>query len=217
MDGKLVLLSEFTAGFEIVRRELPAAADGCRVLFIPTAARGEGWEPENEKHVLPFERLGFEVEMFDLEGADPATTKDKVSGADIVYVGGGNTFHLLKHMRASGFADLVRGFIERGGTYLGSSAGTVAVCPDIGFAATVDDRSKGDGDDRGLGLVDLPILPHVENRWVGDQVQAIAESMWAEGQGFYDLRDDEGIVVDANGIRRVDVVAVPSDIARDAP
>lgn len=63
-------------------------------------------------------------------------------------------------MRESGFFDEIGARVDRGLVYVGSSAGSVAATPDIGYAASVDDPSKGGNHGTGgLGFVDRPVLP----------------------------------------------------------
>nr|WP_250808085.1 Type 1 glutamine amidotransferase-like domain-containing protein [Neorhizobium tomejilense] len=198
----IILASEMTGCFPTIRDEGLARARGTRLLYIPTAAYGEGWEPEYERHILPFENSGFAVTMFDLEGKNRAEVAIALSRSDVVYVGGGNTFHLLLHMKASGFYDLVGGEVEQGLVYIGSSAGSVAATPDIAYAASVDDPSKGRGVDTiGLGFIDRPVLPHSNHPEFSPYVRTIADRLDGEGTMYFALDDDEAVIVDEHGPR----------------
>ena len=65
-------------------------------------------------------------------------------------------------MKKKGVDALVRDFIDRGGAYLGSSAGSVVMAKDIGYIARMDDASAAPElkDFRGIGYVDFCVLPH---------------------------------------------------------
>lgn len=170
---------------------------GGRLLHIPTAATGEGWTPD-PADLARLAEIGFEVvslELADLPGRIPVDALDRF---DAVYVGGGNTFFLLKHMKRTGFFDLVKDAVAAGMLYIGSSAGSVVATPDIGYAEEIDDRTLGDGDDTGLAFVGFSILPHMDHETMGPPVRRQFEA-WDGGQVFA-LKDGQAIVIRDNRI-----------------
>lgn len=86
--------------------EIEPRPQGKRVVFIPTASAVEPWGPARtalSKHAL--QRLGFEVEQLDVENMPSDSAEDithKITEADCIYVGGGNTFFLLQELRRTG-------------------------------------------------------------------------------------------------------------------
>ena len=44
---------------------------------------------------------------------------------DIIFVEGGNTFYLLKAMRACNFEKIIRKLLKEGKVYIGASAGSI--------------------------------------------------------------------------------------------
>jgi dipeptidase E len=201
---KIVLASETTGCFPAITSEGLDHARGRRLLYIPTASYGEGWEPDYERHIRPFESQGFSIRMFDLADKDSGSVDAALAGSDAVYVGGGNTFHLLRHMRQSGFFDLIGGYLASGVVYIGSSAGSVVATPDIAYAASVDDPSKGAGVlTGGLSLIDRPVLPHFDHPDFSVHVRRIADGFDAVGTPYFALNDDEALVVDGFGTRLV--------------
>lgn len=81
--------------------------------------------------------------------------------ADLLWVGGGNTFRLLDHVRRHGFVDAVQEFQRSGGDYYGGSAGAVLACESIAIAEGHDSNEPGLTDLDGLGLISgATILPH---------------------------------------------------------
>ena len=119
--------------------------------------------------------LGAEVDLetwSDLSGHHPG----EMAAADLLFVGGGNTFRLLDHVRGAGFEQAVRDFVARGGDYYGGSAGAILGCSDIGVAVGLDENEVGLTDLTGLGLVrDLAVLPHY------DPMQAATAREWSCG------------------------------------
>jgi dipeptidase E len=96
-----------------------------RVLFIPFALYDRDAYAATARE--RFQRMGYELESLHTS-SNPRTS---VNEAEAIFIGGGNTFRLLKTLHE---LDLVRQIKERalaGMPYIGSSAGTVVACPTI--------------------------------------------------------------------------------------
>jgi dipeptidase E len=78
---------------------------------------------------------------------------------DALLVGGGDCLYLCYWMRQSGLAGLLPSLRET--VYVGVSAGSMVVAPN--FGETYDGRNPPTGSDRGLGLVDFSLLPHLDH------------------------------------------------------
>jgi dipeptidase E len=78
---------------------------------------------------------------------------------DALLVGGGDCLYLCYWMRQSGLAGLLPSLRET--VYVGVSAGSMVVAPN--FGETYDGRNSPTGSDRGLGLVDFSLLPHLDH------------------------------------------------------
>lgn len=88
-----------------------------RVAFIPYAAHDHAAYTAKVRERLA--RMGLEV------------TGDDFQGADALFVGGGNTFRLLKTLQERGLIERLRGAVRGGLPYIGSSAGSVITSPTI--------------------------------------------------------------------------------------
>ena len=89
-----------------------------RVAFVPFAAFDH--DAYTAKVSERFGRMGFTVipiEQFDT--------------ADAIFVGGGNTFRLLKKLQDRSLMDAIRQRVRDGLPYIGSSAGSVITAPTI--------------------------------------------------------------------------------------
>lgn len=200
----VILASQMTGCMDAITSIASERADGVRLLYVPTAAYGENWEPDPATDILPFSRAGFDVEIYDLRGKNRIQTENALDRSHVVFVGGGNTFFLLHHMHESGFFDAIGPRVAQGLVYVGSSAGAVVATPDIGYAASVDDPSKGGRHgDGGLGFVDRPVLPHIDHAAFAPYVREIADAFEKAGQEYYGLCDDEAVVLEDGVVRLV--------------
>lgn len=84
-----------------------------------------------------------------------------IESTEMVIVGGGNTFQLLKECRSRGLLAPIVDVVKRGALYIGWSAGSNLACPTI---RTTNDMPIVDpqGFDA-LGLFPLQINPHFTN------------------------------------------------------
>lgn len=202
-NKRLILASEFDlvadriAALEVMRSR-------SSVLFIPTASYYKDWQSYFEQKVRPvFEKMSILADVFDLTGATKETVAQKLSGFDIVYVGGGNTFYLLEKMKACDFSSALNDFFNRGGLYIGSSAGAVVCAHDIGYIAPMDDPSAANLQDyKGLCLVDRPVVPHTDSKDCAKICADILSSLEAHHILAAPLSDHEFLVIDHNKTER---------------
>ncbi|MGE0406294.1 MAG: dipeptidase PepE [Candidatus Korobacteraceae bacterium] len=98
---------------------------GARVLFVPYALYDH--DAYAEVACPRFRAMGYACESIH-RSADPHRA---VLEAEAVFVGGGNTFRLLKTMYDLQLLGLVRNRVREGMPYIGSSAGSNLACPTI--------------------------------------------------------------------------------------
>jgi dipeptidase E len=82
-----------------------------------------------------------------------------VEEVDALLVSGGDVFYLCRWMRESGLAEILPSLRET--TYVGVSAGSILTAP--AFGETYNDPARPYVIDRGLGLVDVALLPHLDH------------------------------------------------------
>ena len=99
-----------------------------------------------------------------------------VREADALLVSGGDVFYLCRWMRESGLADLLPSL--RQSVYVGVSAGSMVTAPI--FGETYDDPDRPFVIDKGLGLVDFALLPHVDHPAHPESSMARVAGMAAE-------------------------------------
>ena len=126
-----------------------------RVLFIPYALFDrDAYAAQAQKR---FERMGFVLESIHKAG-DPQAA---VNNAESIFVGGGNTFRLLKALYDSEVLALIRRRVDDGMPYIGSSAGANVAGPTI--KTTKDMPIVQPPSFYALGLVPFQISPHFQD------------------------------------------------------
>ncbi|WP_109529233.1 MULTISPECIES: Type 1 glutamine amidotransferase-like domain-containing protein [Nocardia] len=189
-----------------------------RVAVIPNAcdAWPHYWNAIDSIDMIPLRSLGYRPEVFDLRDfiGHPADLERQLAEFPMVWVRGGNTFVLRAQFARSG-ADLVLPRLLAADTlvYAGYSAGACLLTPDLHGLETSDDPGEvvttcgieplWDG----LGLVDRPIVPHLNSpldpEGSGDR---LAEDFRANGVRYWGLTDDDVVLVDGD---RVEVLRTP--------
>jgi dipeptidase E len=142
-----------------------------QIAIITTAARDKERNQWSVRAAEQITELGHIPTFIDLELAD----QRDLNQFEGIYVCGGNTFYLLKWARQSKLGEQVLSLLERGGSYLGVSAGSIIPCPSIAIAAEVNpdpyDPAWGVDDLTGMNLVPFHIGAHYQ---VADEPAVVA-------------------------------------------
>ena len=125
---------------------------GRRIAFVPFAVYDRGRYVTQAR--LRFERMGRELTSLH----DVSNSRRTLQEADAVFVGGGNTFRLLKGLYDFGLLDALRSTVENGVPYIGSSAGAIVAGPSL--RTTKDMPVVQPPSFAALGIVDFQISPH---------------------------------------------------------
>jgi dipeptidase E len=122
-----------------------------RAVFVPFAAVSLPWEEFAAKVGEALAALGIVVEVIRSAG--------DVLDAELIVVGGGNTFQLLRECRQRGLLEMIRNRVaEEGVRYLGWSAGANLACPTI--KTTNDMPIVQPPSFEALGILPFQINPH---------------------------------------------------------
>lgn len=158
-----------SSSFSIVAKLLPEfygdSLAGKTIAFIPTASNTEkvNFYVESGKKALI--KLGATLNVLDISTAKKSDITKTIRDADLIYVSGGNTFFLLQEMKRTGADKLIKNAINSGTCYIGESAGSIIMSPNIEYVQTMDsiaDAPKLRKFD-GLNEIDLYPLPHHTN------------------------------------------------------
>ena len=159
IDGakKLLLISNSTLygrGYldhvEMEIRDFLGSAS--QVVFIPFALYE--WGKCAQKAAARFAEMGFALTSIH----DVSNVRRTIEQADAIFVGGGNTFRLLKGLHEHALIAPIRARVAAGAPYIGSSAGSIVACPTL--KTTKDMPVVQPPSFEALDLVPFQISPH---------------------------------------------------------
>jgi dipeptidase E len=129
-------------------------------LLITTAAENKS---KNKYSILAKKQLlsyGVnKVKYFDLE----KNKNINLSDFGIVYVCGGNTFKLMKYVNNTNFTTSIKKFLEKDGLYIGVSAGSIILGPNIEIAGCGKNGDKNIVNLKnlsGMNILPYSVSPH---------------------------------------------------------
>lgn len=126
-----------------------------RVLFFPYALHDR--DAYAAKARERFAAMGYELSSAHDAGDPPVA----IARADAIFIGGGNTFRLLKALQDFNLLEPIRRRIREGAPYIGSSAGSNVAGPTIKTTKDMPIVQPRSFDS--LGLVPFQISPHFQD------------------------------------------------------
>lgn len=197
----LILTSAGMRVVDEIVKILPKSPREVNLAHIITAAKVEEDTSFLERDKKKMRELGFRIEDIDIEGRDYSSLKELLETKDAVYVQGGNSFYLLKQVRASGFDQVAKELIEKGTLYIGASAGSYLACPTIEMTTWKhQDRNRyGLTDLTAMNLVPFLITVHYQPEYR----ELIKESARGAEYPVRVLTDDQAFLVKDNEVRLV--------------
>jgi len=156
-ERKLLLISNSTVhgkGYlDHVQDEIKDfLGSAARVVFVPFAVYDRG--AYAVKAIERFRELDFELRSIH----DISNMQRAIHQAGAIFVGGGNTFRLLKGLYDSNLLAAIRETVEEGTPYIGSSAGSIVACPTLKTTKDMPVVQPPSFD--ALGLIPFQISPH---------------------------------------------------------
>lgn len=97
------------------------------IVFIPYAAVTFSYDEYTAKVNGSLNEVGLNVKgihTFD-------NPRQAVQNADVIMIGGGNTWKLTRTLQENGLIDIIRQKVQRGTPYIGWSAGSNVACPTL--------------------------------------------------------------------------------------
>lgn len=191
----LFLTSSGTPALPEIIQLLPFKPDGRKVSYVTTASVVDGVAPEwMSANIEVIEKAGFIVDPIDIATLTPEDMEKSFSGSDLIWVGGGNTLYLLQEVRKSGFDGYVTNKILEGVPYVGHSAGSIILGPDIEFELYAS-RNPELTSYEGLNLFPFAPYVHFDAEWTKELYADILKFSLENNKSFITLRDDQFIYV----------------------
>jgi dipeptidase E len=156
-NGRLLLISNSTlyrsCYLDHVEGEIKDfLGKASRIVFIPFAVHDR--RAYAEKAQDRFHSMGFELKSIH----DVSNMQRAIEEADAIFMGGGNTFRLLKSLYDCDLIAPIRERVAGGTPYIGSSAGSIVACPSL--KTTKDMPVVQPRSFEALRLVPFQISPH---------------------------------------------------------
>jgi dipeptidase E len=117
---------------------------------------------------------------------------------DVLHIWGGNNYHYLQGIREAGLEPKIREFIDRDGVYVGTSAGSNIMSPDVDENLSNDVNDIGLDDVSGFGYVDFITIPHWDTAHGEKRARQIKYS-WKSGKRVIPITDQQAVLVQDNG------------------
>jgi dipeptidase E len=166
-----------------------------KIGFIPTAANvEEGNKDWFIGQLTNLNKYGYSwIDIIDPSAAG-VDWETRLSETDVVYISGGNTFHLLDQVRKTGFDTWLEAH-KQDKIFVGSSAGSILMTPSIAVAGVEpgDPNLPGIADLRGMSWVTFEISPHVPEMVAPESSIAYQSTTGCE---LYLIDDSTGILVE---------------------
>ena len=198
---KLFLVSSFKDVASLLQDFAKEDLNGKTVTFIPTASIPESvkFYVGSGKNALV--KLGLTVDELELTKATTEEISDKLCKNDYIYITGGNTFFLLQELRKTGADKIITEQIHSGKLFIGESAGSMIVSPNIEYAKDMDSPKKAPELDTfsAMNLIDFYPLPHHTNFPFKKAVEKILSKYESELK-LYPISNTQAILVNGENV-----------------
>ena len=204
---KLYLTSAAIFVLDELAPMLPQQDNGVTDCYIVTAGNLDDNPHWIADEITAIRDKARAVKQIDLARLRKDTLEAAFDQCAVIWVGGGNTFYLLQEVRRSGFDELVARKIAAGTPYVGTSAGSIILSPDIEPVKFADDVAQAPdlGSFDGLGLFPFVPFAHFDNPEFKGVYQEILAYALENDVDFVTLKEKQFIAVDGDSWRVIDV------------
>ena len=160
---RVFLCSSFADVAEILSKNVSSSLRGNTVAFIPTASIYEEYTQYVEDGKKALRALGLHIKEVEITKLDKDKIAKTLGDCDCIYVSGGNTFFLMQELKKTGTDLLIKEQVGKGKLYIGESAGTMILAPNIEYAKRMDNhlmQTPNFNDFTGLGIIDFYPVVH---------------------------------------------------------
>lgn len=210
---RLFLASSINRTAKDIAKQIGKNPKTLKTAFITTAAEPELEKNPEDREWLENDRkglsdVGFDLFDYTITDKTPEQIEKDLGDCDVIHVNGGNTFYLLLQARKSGFVEFIRKFVEAGGIYIGSSAGSTVTSPDIYIARK---QKHGDyvdqlDDFEAFNLVDFIVFAHwASDFFKDDYMNERFKVSYVTGNKIILLTDTQYVLVEDDMYKIIDV------------
>lgn len=135
------------------------------LLYVPLAM-----DESDHPYDSCYEWITTELSQVQLSGIDMVRSFEELAQKDYskycaLFIGGGNTYKLLKGLKESGSFEKIEEFLNNEGIVIGGSAGAVIFGYDIDIISTMDSNEVALADTKGFNVMNgISIFPHYTNK-----------------------------------------------------
>lgn len=174
------------------------------LLYIPLAM-------DEDKHPYDgcLEWITSELSSVDIPGIEMVRTFDELASKNYydycaIFIGGGNTYKLLKGIKDSGSFEKIKNYITNGGIVYGGSAGVIIFGYDINSCLAMDANDVNLEDTKGFNALDgKSIFAHYTNEKtseVHDKYKQYLSSYSSNKEEVVALPEEDTIFIDDDKI-----------------
>lgn len=198
----LFLSSSFSDVVNLFKSFVKEDVKGKTVTFIPTASIHEEVYFYVDSAKKAFEEMGIIVDELELTKSTHDDIVTRLTQNDYIYLSGGNTFFLLQELRRTGADSVILEQIKTGKLYIGESAGSMVVSPDINYVKDMDDCNVATSlkTFAALNVIDFYPLPHYTNFPFVNAVETIISKYGSE-MALYPISNSQAILVNGTEVK----------------
>lgn len=169
--------------------------DQMKIGYITTASKGDRGDFSRKLQYI-IKDNGYNFEAIDIESKKKEEIKNFFKDKNIIHMEGGNSFYLIRAIRETGFAEILKELLDEGKVFIGTSAGAYMMCPSI---------EVSDWDETGkirFGVTDFTALNYVpfvlKVHYKDEQEEKVREKIKTLKYSIRILKDGQGILVEGD-------------------
>ena len=142
--------------------------------------------------------IGGDIDFINILALDMTEVEERIAGADVLYVIGGNPDYLVHIFKQTSFTNFLTSSILHNKVYVGSSAGSMV----LGHRGSTDEYQRYYGESRTFNtteyfnIADFVILPHFESTELPNRhKETLINAASKENQKIYAIKDTQAIAI----------------------
>ncbi|WP_434778926.1 Type 1 glutamine amidotransferase-like domain-containing protein [Neisseria sp. Ec49-e6-T10] len=197
--NKMFLSSSFADSVEIFQKFIGKDLENRTVTFIPTASIVEEITYYIDAAKEAFKNLGMKLVILDIADTTKEEIKNTIEKNDFIYISGGNSFFLLQELKKKQVDEIILQEINKGKVYIGESAGSIIMAPNIEYISVLDDKEKAPDllSYEGLNALSKYPLPHLNNEYLGEAIEQIIQT-YGGSLNLLPITDIQAILVESD-------------------